>query len=48
MAAHVVLPQVWLAPAVPLLMVRYCGTTPNSTALGPLLKSLALTHAKTL
>ena len=30
----------WLSPAVPLLMVRYCGTTPNSTALGPLLKSI--------
>ena len=24
----------WLSPAVPLLMVRYCGTTPNSIALG--------------
>ena len=24
----------WLAPAVPLLMVRFCGTTPNSTSLG--------------
>ena len=32
--------KVWLAPAVPILMVRYCGTTPNSTALGPLLKSI--------
>ena len=32
--------KVWLAPAVPLLMGRYCGTTPNSTALGPLLKSI--------
>ncbi|XP_023324790.1 NACHT and WD repeat domain-containing protein 2 [Eurytemora carolleeae] len=30
----------WLAPAVPLLMCRFCGTTPNSTALGPLLKSI--------
>ena len=30
----------WLQPAVPLLMCRYCGTTPNSTALGPLLKSI--------
>jgi len=30
----------WLPPAVPLLMCRYCGTTPNSTALGPLLKSI--------
>jgi len=30
----------WLSPAVPLLMCRYCGTTPNSTALGPLLKSI--------
>ena len=33
--------QEWLSPAVPLLMVRYCGTTPNSTALGPLLKYYA-------
>ena len=32
--------KVWLSPAVPLLMCRYCGTTPNSTALGPLLKSI--------
>ena len=24
----------WLTPAVPLLMCRFCGTTPNSTALG--------------
>ena len=24
----------WLAPAVPLLICRFCGTTPNSTALG--------------
>ena len=30
----------WLAPSVPLLMCRFCGTTPNSTALGPLLKSI--------
>ena len=30
----------WLLPSVPLLMCRYCGTTPNSTALGPLLKSI--------
>ena len=30
----------WLKPAVPLLMCRYCGTTPNSTSLGPLLKSI--------
>ena len=30
--------QEWLAPAKPLLMIRFCGTTPNSTALGPLLK----------
>ena len=30
----------WLQPSVPLLMVRYCGTTPNSTSLGPLLKSI--------
>ncbi len=26
--------KTWLAPAVPLLMVRFCGTTPNSTSLG--------------
>lgn len=32
--------QEWLLPSVPLLMCRYCGTTPNSTALGPLLKSI--------
>ena len=25
--------QEWLAPAKPLLMIRFCGTTPNSTAL---------------
>jgi hypothetical protein len=30
----------WLAPAKPLLFVRFCGTTPNSTSLGPLLKSI--------
>ena len=30
----------WLKPAVPLLLVRYCGTTPNSKLLGPLLTSL--------
>ena len=30
----------WLQPAVPLLMCRFCGTTPNSTSLGPLLKSI--------
>ena len=30
--------QEWLAPAKPLLMIRFCGTTPNSTALGPLLR----------
>ena len=32
--------QEWLKPAVPLLLVRYCGTTPNSSQLGPLLRSL--------
>lgn len=32
--------QDWLKPAVPLLLVRYCGTSPNSSALGPLLTSL--------
>ena len=30
----------WLAPSQPLLFVRFCGTTPNSTSLGPLLKSI--------
>ena len=30
----------WLKPAIPLLLVRYCGTTPNSKLLGPLLTSL--------
>jgi hypothetical protein len=30
----------WLRPAQPLLFVRFCGTTPNSTSLGPLLKSI--------
>jgi hypothetical protein len=30
----------WLQPAQPLLFVRFCGTTPNSTSLGPLLKSI--------
>ena len=30
----------WLQPAKPLLFVRFCGTTPNSTSLGPLLKSI--------
>ena len=30
----------WLAPSRPLLFIRFCGTTPNSTSLGPLLKSL--------
>ena len=30
----------WLYPGVPLLLARYCGTTPNSTALGPLLQSI--------
>ena len=30
----------WFKPAKPLLLVRYCGTTPNSSALGPLLTSL--------
>ena len=30
----------WLSPATPLLLVRFCGTTPNSTSLGPLLKSI--------
>ena len=30
----------WLSPAKPLLFVRFCGTTPNSTSLGPLLKSI--------
>ena len=30
----------WLSPAQPLLLVRFCGTTPNSTSLGPLLKSI--------
>ena len=30
----------WLVPSKPLLFVRFCGTTPNSTSLGPLLKSI--------
>ena len=30
----------WLQPSQPLLLVRFCGTTPNSTSLGPLLKSI--------
>lgn len=30
----------WLTPSQPLLFVRFCGTTPNSTSLGPLLKSI--------
>jgi hypothetical protein len=29
--------KTWLAPAVPLLMVRFCGTTPNSTSLGKIM-----------
>ena len=32
--------QEWLLPAKPLLIVRYCGTTPDSSALGPLLTSI--------
>ena len=30
----------WLKPSTPLLLVRYCGTSPNSSSLGPLLTSL--------
>ena len=30
----------WLVPAQPLLLIRFCGTTPNSTSLGPLMKSI--------
>ena len=30
----------WLPPAKPLLIVRYCGTTPESSSLGPLLTSI--------
>ena len=30
----------WLKPARPLLLCRYCGTTPDSSSLGPLLTSL--------
>ena len=32
--------QEWLPPAKPLLIVRYCGTTPESSSLGPLLTSI--------
>ena len=38
--------QEWLAPAKPLLMIRFCGTTPNSTALGPLLRQKYLKNTK--
>ena len=30
----------WLAPAKPLLIVRYLGTTPDSSSLAPLLTSI--------
>ena len=32
--------QEWLSPAKPLLLVRYLGITPDSSSLGPLLRSL--------
>ena len=32
--------QEWLLPSKPLLLVRYLGTTPDSSSLGPLLRSL--------
>ena len=32
--------QEWLAPSKPLLIVRYLGTTPDSSSLGPLLASI--------
>ena len=32
--------QEWLQPAKPLLIVRYLGTTPDSSSLGPLLASI--------
>ena len=28
----------WLSGSEPILFVRFCGTTPNSTSLGPLLR----------
>ena len=34
--------QEWLLPAKPLLIVRYLGTTPDSSSLGPLLHSICL------
>jgi hypothetical protein len=30
----------WLPGSEPILFVRFCGTTPNSTSLGPLLRSI--------
>ena len=30
----------WLKGCIPQLSIRFCGTTPYSTALGPLLKSI--------
>ena len=30
----------WLSGSEPILFVRFCGTTPNSTSLGPLLRSI--------
>ena len=38
----------WLAPAKPLLIVRYCGTTPDSSSLGPLLTSICQQLSYTL
>jgi len=32
--------QEWLQPAKPLLIVRYLGTTPDSSSLAPLLRSI--------
>ena len=32
--------QEWLLPAKPLLIVRYLGTTPDSSSLAPLLTSI--------